>query len=804
MTTKSGRRLPSFPVGFHLAAYGLALILPVLIFSGLLLRYYAAAEHRRIEGRALAAARDFASTIDRDLAARVARLGVLAGSPAARRGDVAAFDEHARLVGPTDGYRIFLIDLSADGDDQTTWLVDLVRRRLPAEAGGAFVSDLAIPARASPQLVVGVPVEGTTDSKRLAVVSAEPPDRLRTLLQRASLDERWRVALLDATGRIITRSHDADRFETFEVPRQLLVLSSPPRGVTRTIGLEGYEVYRAHAFLTEANWQAVVSIPVESVEGPLQTTWRLFGLAGATLLGLSLVLAMGFGRAIAAPIQRVAQAARALGSGAPVSARESTVDEVNDVILALQAASRERRDAEEAAAIANEKTRLALKAGRMGTFEIDLKTGRVDCSPERLEIFGVDSDSFDGRLETLDRLIHPDDIASVLTRRDTAIATGSYESEFRIIRPDGSIRWLLSRGEVRRDADGTAHRVIGLSMDITARKIVERRLAEAAQLSARQLGELEALYASAPIGLALFDRDLRYVRANAAMATMSGVTRQEHFGRTARQVLGAVADALEPHLEHVLASGEARLGIEFEGEMPGLPGVLRSFNSQYYPLLDEGGLLVGVGLILEEVTDQRRVAERQKLLVRELRHRANNMLAVIQSVARRSLSGSGPIEAGRINFLERLQALARAHNMLTDSDWRGVALEELVRVELEGIVDRVDLDGPPIVLESGPAQTFALVLHELAVNAVKHGALSGPGGRVRVTWQITGTGAAARFLFRWEEYGGPPVSPPAHRGFGTELLERAIIEDFDKPAMIEFRPEGLLFEVDVPAAMVRT
>lgn len=803
MTTKSGRRLPSFPVGFHLAAYGLALVLPVLVFSGLLLRYYAATEHRRIEGRALDAAGDLANIVDRELAALVARLGVLAGSPAVRRGDLATFDEHARAVSPADGSRIFLVDLSARSDGGS-WLTDLVRARLSSANDRAFVSDLMMPSDVAPQLVVGVPVDGGPGAKRLAVVSTQSPGRFRSLLQRTSFDERWRVALLDGTGRIVARSHDAERFETAKIPRSLLVLSTPPLGVTRTIGLEGYEVYRAHAYLTEADWQVVVAIPVESVEAPLQTTWRLFGLAGATLLGLSLLLATGFGRAIASPIQRVAQAARALGRGDAISARPSFVDEVNDVILALHAASRERRDAEEAAAVANEKIRLALKAGRMGTFEIDLDTGRVDCSPERLEIFGVDPGSFDGRLETLDRLIHPDDLARVRQRRDNALTSGSYESEFRILRPDGAIRWLLSRAEVRRDPGGKARRVIGLSMDITARKVVERRLAEAAQLSARQLGELEALYASAPIGLALFDRDLRYVRANAAMATMSGVARELHFGHTARHVLGQIAGALEPHLEHVLATGEARLGVAFQGEMPGLPGAVRSFNSHYYPLLDEGGQLVGAGLIVEEVTEQRRVAERQKLLVRELRHRANNMLAVIQSVARRSLSGGGPIEAARINFLERLQALARAHNMLTDSDWRGVALEELVRVELEGIVDRVDLEGPPIVLESGPAQTFALVLHELAVNAMKHGALSVPAGRVRVTWQITGSGPDARFAFCWQEYGGPPVSKPKHRGFGTELLERAIIEDFDKPACIEFRPEGLRFEVDVPAALVRT
>jgi len=176
---------------------------------------------------------------------------------------------------------------------------------------------------------------------------------------------------------------------------------------------------------------------------------------------------------------------------------------------------------------------------------------------------------------------------------------------------------------------------------------------------------------------------------------------------------------------------------------------------------------------------------------------------VIQSVARRSLTGEGSLSAARTNFLERLQALARAHNMLTDSDWRGVSLEELVRLELEGLVDRAAIEGPPIVLDSSPAQTFALVLHELAVNAVKHGALSTDSGRIEVTWSIDGVGADTRFRFCWQERSGPIVTPPDRRGFGTELLERAIIEDFDKPARIEFLPDGLLFQVDVPYAIIK-
>lgn len=524
-------------------------------------------------------------------------------------------------------------------------------------------------------------------------------------------------------------------------------------------------------------------------------------VAALAVLGLLLVTLFAFSR-------RLFPHSEASGETAGAVAMESEPARSGDqstVFTGSSQVSSARSEAEAAIALANERTALALQAGRMGTFDIDVETGIVHNSPQRLEIFGVDAASFDGRLATLDALIHPDDVERVrANRRLGQQRMEPFETEFRIIRPDGMTRWVLSRARAYRGPDGKPRFEFGVTMDITERKLVERQLAEAAQQAARQLKELQALYASAPIGLALFDRNLTAVRINTAMADIYGIPPTEQSGSSVREALGAIASTVEPRLKHVLETGEAMLNVEIEQVSADDPSERRFFRSHYYPLLDEGSLIAGVGLIIEEITEDKRVAERQKLLTRELRHRANNMLAVIQSVARRSLSGDRSLADARVDLLERLQALARAHNMLTESDWQGVELASLVRLELEGLDERATISGPHVVLGSGPAQTFALVLHELTINALKHGALSVPQGRVEVTWRVSGSGASARFHFRWQETGGPIVHAPVRRGFGTELLERAIVEDFDKPARVQFLPAGVLFEIDVPYAIVRS
>ena len=195
-----------------------------------------------------------------------------------------------------------------------------------------------------------------------------------------------------------------------------------------------------------------------------------------------------------------------------------------------------------------------------------------------------------------------------------------------------------------------------------------------------------------------------------------------------------------------------------------------------------------------DVTDRKRMEEHQKLLVAELNHRVKNTIATIQSIAKQSLANGRPLEEAREAFLRRLQALAHAHGLLTASEWRGARLSALVEDELKPYGEHARFGGEDLVLAPRAALIVRLVLHELATNAVKHGALGAPGGRVDVVWRIR----RQRFRLSWRESGGPAVSAPARRGFGSSLLERAVAYELQGQADLEFASEGVRYEIEAP------
>jgi two-component sensor histidine kinase len=204
----------------------------------------------------------------------------------------------------------------------------------------------------------------------------------------------------------------------------------------------------------------------------------------------------------------------------------------------------------------------------------------------------------------------------------------------------------------------------------------------------------------------------------------------------------------------------------------------------------------------EEIADRMLAEDRQQLLANELAHRGKNLLAVIQAIVSRSLSGTRSLAEARDVLMRRVQALARSQSVLLLEGFEGVPLSEITRLELEAFSGRVEIAGPAVILNPKVAQTFALVMHELATNATKHGALSLPVGRVAIRWSIEGAGAAARFTFHWQEYNGPLVVPPTHRGFGRILIEDAMAQDFGTSPKISFAPEGLIYEIDASLSAV--
>jgi two-component sensor histidine kinase/integral membrane sensor domain MASE1 len=190
---------------------------------------------------------------------------------------------------------------------------------------------------------------------------------------------------------------------------------------------------------------------------------------------------------------------------------------------------------------------------------------------------------------------------------------------------------------------------------------------------------------------------------------------------------------------------------------------------------------------------ERKHAEKiQKTLIGEIQHRSNNLLTIIQAIAHRTFSSErSSSEAGKA-FEARLQALARANQELIKSNWAGVNLKEIVRLELEPFAERTLIEGPDIRVGPQLAQNFSLALHELATNAAKYGALSDRNGKVGIHWTVMREAESNRLKLKWQERGGPQVTQPTRRGFGTTLL-RAVFPD----ARFDYAVEGLNCEIDV-------
>ena len=186
----------------------------------------------------------------------------------------------------------------------------------------------------------------------------------------------------------------------------------------------------------------------------------------------------------------------------------------------------------------------------------------------------------------------------------------------------------------------------------------------------------------------------------------------------------------------------------------------------------------------------REILERRDLLARELQHRTKNLLAVIQAIASASLPESEEKQA----FFDRLYALAKAQDLIIDGAARGALMRHVVENVLESFRTRVSIEGPDVFLNPGAAQGFALVIHELATNAAKHGSLSSETGSVNVWWNVDAATTEPTVNFHWQEKGGPPVTAPKRKGFGTVLLERAIATSTGPPRF-SYSPAGFSYEV---------
>lgn len=253
----------------------------------------------------------------------------------------------------------------------------------------------------------------------------------------------------------------------------------------------------------------------------------------------------------------------------------------------------------------------------------------------------------------------------------------------------------------------------------------------------------------------------------------------------------------EGNADAVLAIEEARAGrsYRFQAKANTAAGNPRHWDVKVSPIPGPGGKPASILSVSRDITALKEAEEQERLLALELNHRMKNLLTIVQAIASQTLKSFVGGKEATEAFTARLASLGAAQDLLTKSSWSNVDLRSLVESSTgpHAPRDRVEIDGPNIIVSSKCALTLTLALHELATNAVKYGALGGDAGRVRIDWSCD-----RDFEFRWSEAGGPPVVAPQRKGFGSRMIERALASYLQGETRLDYPPSGLVFRLSAP------
>ncbi len=433
----------------------------------------------------------------------------------------------------------------------------------------------------------------------------------------------------------------------------------------------------------------------------------------------------------------------------------------------------------------------ALGQGSVGAWELDPVTCMVRASASAHQLFGL---AYTGRAIHIDKWLAQVSAQDAADIRRSFRASPSdqtnYSAEYRLSCEDGPDRWIMSRAGMVV-SDGRL-RLVGALVDVTDRHIAEERLREASAL-------LSTIVETAPAMIYAKDLDGRMLLANRRALRVIDRPWRDVEGRTDLEFLSdsAQAAAVAANDRRLMQSGQAEQLEESVGQDD---GTARIWSSAKAPLHDAAGAVAGLVGVSIEITEQKRVEARLRLVVDELNHRVKNTLAVVQAIVVKTLTGTDA--ATRQILVSRLVGLAAVHDLLTREKWEGVDLDDVVAVVLAphgGLQDpRLRISGPKLRLSPKAAQSISMGLHELATNALKHGALSKPEGWIAIDWLITPQDSP-RLLLTWAEHDGPAVTPPVRQGFGSWLMQRGLPDDLAGTVELNFNnPSGLICVIEAP------
>jgi PAS domain S-box-containing protein len=328
--------------------------------------------------------------------------------------------------------------------------------------------------------------------------------------------------------------------------------------------------------------------------------------------------------------------------------------------------------------------------------------------------------------------------------------------------------------------------------------------------SAMQVDEqptmFEKFYEHSPDALIVVDEIGKIDRVNAQAEALFGLPRERMLGQSIEML---VPERLrDQHLAHRLGYMKdpkiRPMGTDLQLLAQRADGSEFPVDIMLSPMEIEKRPVVLA--VVRDITERKRAEAQMQLLLREVNHRAKNILSVVQAMAQRTLASSTQEFISR--FSERIRGLSASHDLLVRNEWKDIRFAELVRSQLAHFADllesRIAMHGPDLRITAAAAQVLGMALHELATNAGKYGALSTDKGRVDIVWRLERAGAGGnRFAMEWREKGGPTVVTPTRRGFGWSVLCQLTKASLGADVTLEYAPTGVVWRLGCPADRVR-
>lgn len=452
-----------------------------------------------------------------------------------------------------------------------------------------------------------------------------------------------------------------------------------------------------------------------------------------------------------------------------------------------------RSEAEQQLEFAQSWMQLAQQAGGVAAYHMDLLTGELFWSASAYKLYGLNPALDRPTLDNWLGAMHPDDREGAHEVAMAAIHAGtSIDHEFRLLRPDGTIRWIRDRGRTDLDVQGRPVRVVGMNIDVTGLKEVQAALSESE-------AQFRYTFEHAQVGVAHVALDGTFMEVNQYFCELLGRPRDELMNLTYVELTHAEdVEADIDHVDQLLKGQSDHYKMEKRYIRPDGTSVWAELSVSLRRT-PEGNPAHFIAVVTD-IQARKHAEEQVSIVLREAQHRCGNLLAVMSALIHMSAKTATTVETLRDALLNRLQGLSASQNLLFGKDLCVATLGELVTRQAQVFSgsesDRITMQGPAVALAPDWVHAIGLVLHELCTNACKYGALSTAAGRVDVAWSMQDMGRVLHIS--WAEREGPAIPAERQKGFGSHILERSLEVSLGAKSSLRFDPQGVRYDAWIP------